>query len=94
MSMFLKQIINNKIKQLHKDELMQYAGQYGFHLTDQEAEQILNYLQQNNLDLFSKSEIEILHKELAIITNEKTAKNAKVLFEQIIKTYGLEHLFE
>ena len=94
MSIFLKQMINNKIKQLHKGELMQYAGQYGFQLTDREAEQILNYLQQNNLDLFSKNEIEKLHKELAVITNDKTANNAKTLFEQIIKTYGLEHLFE
>lgn len=93
MSSFLKEMINHKIKLLTKEELLHYAKQYGLNLSANEAEEILNYVHNNKLDVFSKKEIMKFHQKISEITNLETANKAKRLFEEVITSYGLEHLF-
>lgn len=93
MSIFIKEMIKNKIKQLHQEELLQYARQYGFTLSNLEAQQILHYLQENEFDIFSKKEQEKAFIKLTVITNKTTANKAQKLLEQIISSYGLEDYF-
>lgn len=93
MSTFIKEMIKNKIKQLRKEELLQYAQQYGFTLSNIEAQQILHYLQENEFDIFSKKEQEKAFIKLSVITNKTTANKAQKLLEQIISSYGLEDYF-
>lgn len=94
MSNFLKEIIKNKIKLLHPDELLQHAKNNGFSLSVEEANHIVNYIQNNDFDIFSRNDLEILYNKLAEITDFATANKAKALFERLIKSYGLEDYFE
>lgn len=94
MSVILKEIIKNKMKQLRKEELLYYSNQYGITLTETEAKHILKYIHENDFDIFSLQEIDKLHKKIAEITNPATANKAKNLFLQIITAYGLENYFQ
>ncbi|WP_405101164.1 DUF2624 family protein [Oceanobacillus sp. FSL H7-0719] len=94
MSVILKEIIKNKMKQLRKEELLYYSNQYGITLTETEAKHILKYIHENDFDIFSLQEIDKLHKKIAEITNHATANKAKNLFLQIITAYGLENYFQ
>ncbi|WP_099158524.1 DUF2624 domain-containing protein [Virgibacillus ndiopensis] len=93
MSTFIKEMIGKKMKQLSPDELLHYSKKYGFNLSKNEAQNITKYLKNNQINPFSAQDRVIMLKELARITDLQTAKKAQKLFEEIIKSYGLEHLF-
>ena len=94
MSIFIKEMIKSKIKQLRKDELLHHANKHGFSLSGKEADHILSYLKENEFDVFSKKDNEKLYKKLTEITDVSTANKAKQLFEQLIASYGLEDYFK
>lgn len=93
MSIFIKELVKNKLKQLSDEELLYYGKQYGFSLSRTESQQIVNYLKQNTIDPFNVNDRNKMLNELARITNTETAKKAEKLFKEIIKSYGLDHLF-
>ncbi|MEC5422238.1 DUF2624 domain-containing protein [Virgibacillus sp. C22-A2] len=93
MSTFIKDLITKKLKQLTPGELLHYGKQYGFKLTQEEAQQITTYLKNNRVDPFNTGGRKIMLKELAKITDVETAKKAQKLFDKLIKSYGLDHLF-
>ncbi|NBJ68538.1 MULTISPECIES: DUF2624 domain-containing protein [Clostridia] len=93
MANFIKDIIQKKLKQLSVQEIIYYGKQYGFSLTAQEAEQITNYLKQHNVDPFHAEGRKKMLQELAHITDPATAKKAQKLFNDLIHSYGLGHLF-
>ncbi|PAV29048.1 hypothetical protein CIL05_13795 [Virgibacillus profundi] len=93
MSIFIKEMIKNKLKQLSPEEILYYGKQYGFSVTETEAQSISTYVRRNPVDPFNKNSQEKMFKQLAGITNTETAKKAQNLFYELIKTYGLEHLF-
>ncbi|MCF3941784.1 DUF2624 family protein [Oceanobacillus alkalisoli] len=94
MSFFIKEMVKTKLKQLTVKEMLYHADQYGFSLTKDEATEIIHYIQTNDIDIFSKKGIDDAHDKIAAITNPQTAHKARGLFEQLIKAYGLEHLFQ
>ncbi|MCM3738721.1 DUF2624 domain-containing protein [Oceanobacillus luteolus] len=94
MSFFIKEIVKNRLRQLTVNELLHYAGEYGFSITREEAHHILHYLQSSDLDIFSKQAMDEAYVKLAEITDQQTASKAKLLFEQIVKSYGLEDYFK
>lgn len=94
MSYFIKEMVKTKLRQLTAGEILHYADQYGFSLTRDEATKIIHYIQTNDIDIFSKKGIDEAHDKIAAITNPQTAQKARALFEQLIKSYGLEHLFQ
>lgn len=94
MSFFIKEMVKTKLRQLTIGELLHYANQYGFSLTKDEAAEIIHYIQTNDIDIFSKKGIDEAHAKISNITNPHTADKARSLFEQIIKSYGLENLFQ
>lgn len=93
MSFFIKQMVNNKIRQLTVDELLYYSKQYQFTLSEEQAQRIIHYLKNNQLDLFLKSNHPKIFQDLALITDQSTASQAQRLLYEIIRSYGLEHLF-
>ncbi|WP_188453641.1 DUF2624 domain-containing protein [Virgibacillus oceani] len=93
MSTFIKEMIAKKLKQLTSDELLHYSKKYGFNLSQAEAQSITKYLKTQQIDPFSSQDRVKMLKELARITDLQTAKKAQKLFEEIIKSYGLEYLF-
>ncbi|MFD2046083.1 DUF2624 domain-containing protein [Ornithinibacillus salinisoli] len=94
MSTFIKGLVISKMKQLTPEEIHAYGKDYGFTVTNKEARDIWNYLQNNKIDPFNKQDRNKMLKELARITNVETAKKANKLFQEIVKYYGLESLFE
>lgn len=94
MSTFIKQMITKKIRGLTPDELLHYAGQYNFSISRKQAKEITAYLQQTAVDPFDPDFRAKMFKELARITNDETADKAQLLFQKIIKSYGVEHLFK
>jgi len=94
MSAFIKQMVKNKLKQVTPDELLYYGKQYGFSLSKHQAVQITNYLSEQSLDPFREKDLHRMLRELAVITDVQTAKKANKLLNELIKSYGLEHLFE
>lgn len=93
MSSFIKDLINRKMNQITLEELLHYSTQYGFSLTQVEAQQILTYIQNNPIDPFDQNNREKIFQDLAQITDHNTASKAKSLFNEIINSYGLGHLF-
>ncbi|MFC4558833.1 DUF2624 domain-containing protein [Virgibacillus kekensis] len=93
MTNFIKDMAAKKIKQLSPDDLLHYSKQYGFSISKQQAEQITSYLKTSKADIFNNRQREKMFKDLAKITDAETARKAKKLFNELIRTYGLEHLF-
>ncbi|GAA0443212.1 hypothetical protein GCM10008983_20500 [Lentibacillus halophilus] len=94
MSTFIRQVVRNKLKRLTTDEILQYAHNYHFSVTRNQAEAITDYLQEHTVDPFSPHSREKMLQELARITDQHTADKAQKLFEKMIQSYGLEHLFQ
>lgn len=93
MSLFIKELIKNKLNRLTLQELLHYSSEYGFSITPAEGKQILMYIQNNKIDPFNKQQRERLFQDLAKITDQSTAIKAKNLFNEIINSYGLDNLF-
>ncbi|WP_164668592.1 DUF2624 domain-containing protein [Virgibacillus doumboii] len=93
MSKFIKDLVTQKMKQLTPDELLHYSHQYGFHISRNQAKQITTYIQNHPIDPFDAQSRTKLFEELERITDRDTAQKAFSLFREIIKTYGLGHLF-
>jgi|SRR5690625_615580 len=93
MSIFLKQIVKQKIKKITYDDILFYSEQYGFSIDEQQAREMANYLTHHDLDPFDATDRKMMFQTLAQITDKKTAEEAEQLLFQLIKTYGLEHLF-
>lgn len=94
MSIFIKEMIKNKLRNISVDELLHYSKQYGFQLSDKQAREITGYLRNNSPDPFNKASRDVMFQQLTIITDKETAKKAQNLFDEIIRSYGLQHLFE
>ncbi|UJL44860.1 DUF2624 domain-containing protein [Virgibacillus sp. NKC19-16] len=93
MSIFIKELVRKKLKQLSPEELFHYGKQYGFSLSQSEAREITTYLKAGSFDPFRAEDREKMFKELARITNVDTAKKARLLFNELIKSYGVDYLF-
>ncbi|HLQ97884.1 MAG TPA: DUF2624 domain-containing protein [Candidatus Dormibacteraeota bacterium] len=94
MSIFIKEIIKRKLNQITVGDLLQYGEQYGFSLTHTEAEKIVQYLKTNHIDPFNKHDRTKMFQALTEITDQNTAHKAQNLFDEMIHSYGLEHLFD
>lgn len=93
MSIFIKELIKRKLSQITVTELLQYGREYGFSLTETEAEEIVLYMKTNKVDPFNKNDHAKMFQALTQITDINTANKAQNLFDEIIRSYGLDHLF-
>lgn len=93
MSIFIKELIKRKLSQISVTDILQYGEEYGFSLTKAEAEKIVTYMRTNNVDPFNKNDRNKMFQALTQITDINTANKAQNLFDEIIRSYGLEHLF-
>lgn len=93
MSIFIKELVKRKLNHVTVAEILQYGEQYGFSLTETEAEKIVTYMRTNHVDPFNKNDRIKMFQALTEITDINTANKAQQLFDEIIRSYGLEHLF-
>lgn len=94
MSSLIKNIIQQKLKSLTLEELLSYSEMYEFSITKDEGKEILNYINEQPIDPFSEKGREKIFQDLREITNQQTASKARRLFDEIIQTYDLGHLFD
>lgn len=94
MSLFIKELVKMKLKQLSYQDLLNYSIQYDFSLTKMQAQNIIEYIHTNDFDPFDESDRIKISNELAQITDQATATQANLLFNELISSYGLEYLFE
>lgn len=94
MSIFIKEMVKIKFSQLSEKDLLDYGHLYGFSLSKEEAEHIITYIKSHPIDPFNKIDRLQTLQKLAEITNVKTANKAESLFDEIIQSYGLKHLFD
>ncbi len=91
---FIQKQVINKIENLKVNDLLYYADQYKIKLNKSQAQQIIAYLQSQNIETIDKETIENMWKELATITNKETAKQCQKIFDNLIKSYHLESFFK
>jgi hypothetical protein len=94
MSIFIKQMIINKMRQITPEDVLIYSQKYGFVISREQAIEISKYVRRKKLNPFDKREREKMLKDLSEITDRNTAIKANKLFYELIKSYGLEHLFD
>jgi len=94
MSTFIKGIVIQKLKQISYEDLLFYGNEYGIQLEENEAKAMANYIKNNRIDPFNEKDRMKTFHELAQVANEETAIKTESLFNELIKSYGLEHLFE
>lgn len=94
MSIFIKEMVKVRLKNLSTNDILFYGKQYGFSLSPSQAKAIIDFLKQNTLDPFIKQDRVKMFDQLARITDMNTAQKAEKLFYGLIKSYGLEHLFQ
>lgn len=94
MSFFIKQMIINKLRQISPKDILVYSDEYGFSINKEQANAIANYVRTKRINPFDKREREKMLRDLSEITDQHTAIKANKLFHELIKSYGLEHLFE
>jgi len=94
MSDFFKILIAKKLKQLTPEEVLYYGRQYGFNVSNQEAKNITNYLKATSLDPFNDKDRKKAFHKLSQITSPETAQKAEKLLIKLVKSYGLESLFD
>lgn len=93
MQPFVKQMIEKKLRNITKTELLSYAKQYQINITDTQAGKIVAFLHKTDLNPLEKSDRVLLLKKLAQITDLETAQQAQQLFNQITKQYGVDSWF-
>lgn len=93
MQPFVKQMIEKKLRNITKAELLNYAKQYQINITNTQAEKIVAFLHKTDLNPLEKSDRVVLLKKLAQITDLETAQQAQQLFNQITKQYGVDSWF-
>jgi hypothetical protein len=93
MKRMISQLVQQKFSQLNSDELIKYGKSYGFHLSKEQADQIVEYIHSHSLDPFNERDRLKLLKKIAKITDEKTAQKAHKLFKDMIKKFGVSDLF-
>lgn len=94
MSNFIKGIIMKKLQLVSYEDLLFYGNEYGIPLDENEAKAMSHYIKNNQIDPFSEKDRMKTFHELAQVTNKATANKTEKLFNELIKSYGLEHLFE
>jgi hypothetical protein len=93
MSIFIKQMIINKMRQITTNDVLNYSKKYGFSINKEQAQAISNYVRKKRVNPFDKREREKMLQDLTDITDRGTALKANKLFHELIKSHGLEHLF-
>lgn len=93
MTNIIKEIVNHKLKNLTVGEIMRYAYEYNFSLSEDEAQSIVDYFRYNQIDPFDKKDRDRFFSNLADMTNYQTARKAYELFHFLTKKYNVDHLF-
>ena len=89
----IKQVVKQKLQALTVNELLAYAKEYNVTITEKQAEQIISYLKQTELNPLDEQDRMKALKKLAQITDPQTAQKVNKIFQGMVKENGLSHWF-
>lgn len=81
----LQNVINHKINNINRAELLKYANQYNISLTPKQADAIVDRVKGKNINIFDAGSRSKLVKELAKAIGPAKAKEINQLFMQLIR---------
>lgn len=82
---FLENIINMKINGISGKELIKYGKQFNIDVTQEQADQVAQFLRGKNINIFSDEDRIKVIKEIAKICGPETAKKVNQLFIMLTK---------
>lgn len=93
MNPIFKKVVRKKLTEVSPSELIIQAQDYQVELTQNQATQIVNMLNQKKLDPFKKTDLVKMLAHLEQITDQATVKKAKIILNQFIKQYDIAEWF-
>lgn len=90
MNIFIKQIVQQKLKNITPKQLVAYSKEYDIPITQKEAESILKIAKESNLDPFDENDRLKIIKKVAKVTDMKRAQAANKLFLKLMKENNLD----
>lgn len=84
MNPIIQQMVNYKINNISKAELLSYANQNGISLTDEQASKILTILRKQQIDIFDVTQRKHLLAQVERIIGKSTAMKINQLFMSFI----------
>ncbi|MEQ6375888.1 DUF2624 domain-containing protein [Bacillaceae bacterium S4-13-58] len=90
MNKFIKQIVQQKLKNITPKQLVEYSREYDIPITQREAENILNIANESDLDPFDENDRLKIIKKVAKVTDMKRAQAANKLFLKLMKENNLD----
>ncbi|NQD66254.1 DUF2624 domain-containing protein [Bacillus haikouensis] len=81
----LQNVINHKINNINRSELLKYASQYNISLTTKQTDAIVGSVKGKNINIFDDLSRSKLVKELAKLIGPSKAKEINQLFLQLIR---------
>ena len=86
MNSFIQQMVNQKVKQLTPNELIQYATMYNINITPEEARKIIRILkQEKQINIYDSKQHKKIIDKIANRINKDLAKKANELLQQFSK---------
>jgi hypothetical protein len=74
-----------KLNSITSQELLQLANENNFQITPEQANQLVALIKGKNINIFNPKERLNLLKQVAIITNNETAKKVNEMFQQFMQ---------
>lgn len=82
---FYQIIVNQKVKQITPEGLLDLGGKYGIQINYNTAVQIVNLIRSNPIDVFDDIQRNRLLAEVARISSPDVARQIEVLFNSLIR---------
>ncbi|OEH93723.1 DUF2624 family protein [Bacillus solimangrovi] len=83
MNPFLQTLVNQKVKQLTTQELIQYANQYDISISKKEAENILSLVKKEQINIYDEAKLNKLLDKIRNIVSADAANKAEKLLTQL-----------
>ncbi|MBM7693322.1 ribosomal protein L12E/L44/L45/RPP1/RPP2 [Peribacillus deserti] len=80
---FYEMMVNQKINNIKRDELLKIGRQYGVILSSEHAEKIASMLNGKNINIFDLEQRQQVIQNIAAIAGKRTALQIESLFKQL-----------
>ncbi|PLT30989.1 DUF2624 family protein [Peribacillus deserti] len=80
---FYEMMVNQKINNIKRDELLKIGRQYGVILSPEHAEKIASILNGKNINIFDPQQRQQVIQNIAAIAGKKTALQIESIFNKL-----------
>lgn len=84
MNPMMKQIVNQKMQNLTPSSLIQLGKQYGFNLTQNQAQKIVHIIRNSDVDIFDSTQRTYLLKKISQQVSPELANHIQRVINQFV----------